>query len=131
MGRQPKTAGDAEEIESVGLVAAAALAYARRMKNRALLVALTALHIGVSSVALYKHGYLELYAFAFRDLPQVQIFMDLSVGVTIANIFLIRDAKQTGRNPWPFVVGTVLLGSLSPLLYFLIGAFSPAKPAAA
>ena len=94
------------------------------MKNRPLLIALLLLHGTVSTLALYRYGLVELFAFAVRDLPQFQIFVDLTVAAVLLNAFLIRDAKTNGRNPWPFVFGTLLLGSFSPLLYFVIGAFA-------
>jgi hypothetical protein len=27
------------------------------------------------------------------------------------------DARQTGMNPWPFIVVTIFMGSFGPLLY--------------
>jgi len=45
--------------------------------------------------------------------------------------FLIRDAKAQGRNPWPWVIGTLFTGSIAPLLYFATAAEDSKEPAMA
>ena len=111
----------------------ARIAYVSRMKNRPFLLCLLLLHVTVSTKALYDHGFFELYAFAMRDWPQFQILTDLTVAVVLLSVFVLRDARATGRKAWPYLVGALLLGSLSPLLYFVVGAFqspTPSTPAA-
>src|SRR4051812_45923411 len=99
------------------------------MRNRFLLAALLAAHLGVSGRALYQHGYLELFAFAFRDWPQFQIFVDLTVALVLLSAFVARDARRAGRKAWLYLVATPLVGSLAPLLYFVVGAFGNQKSA--
>jgi hypothetical protein len=33
---------------------------------------------------------------------------------------MVRDARERGLNPWPFVILTVLAGSFGPLLYLVL-----------
>jgi hypothetical protein len=99
------------------------------MKNPLVLGLLLALHLGVSTKAVLDHGYFELYAFALRDWPQFQIFVDLGVAVVLANVLVIKDARANGRNPWPYVVSTAAVGSLAPLMYFVVGAIRERWPA--
>jgi hypothetical protein len=34
--------------------------------------------------------------------------------------WLWRDARANGRNPWPWMIATLLLGSFGPLVYLLV-----------
>ena len=47
-----------------------------------------------------------------------QVFIDLVIALLLVLSFLVPKAKAQGRNPWPWVVATLLLGSFGPLLYF-------------
>jgi hypothetical protein len=43
---------------------------------------------------------------------------------TLAIFWMLRDAARCGRNPWPYVVATLFLGSFGPLFYLLVGELS-------
>ncbi len=47
-----------------------------------------------------------------------QVFTDLVIALVLLLVFLFRDARQSGRNPWPWVIGTLFTGSIAPLIYF-------------
>jgi RsiW-degrading membrane proteinase PrsW (M82 family) len=53
-----------------------------------------------------------------------QVFADLVVALLLVLVWLVDDARRLGHNPWPWVVGTLLTGSIAPLLYL---ATSPAR----
>jgi uncharacterized membrane protein len=53
-----------------------------------------------------------------------QVMLDLIIACTLAMIWMWQDAKATGRNAWPFILITVVAGSIGPLLYW---ALSPAN----
>ena len=48
-----------------------------------------------------------------------QVFLDLVIAAVISLTYIVPEAKQKGINPWPTVVGAVLLGSISLLAYLL------------
>ena len=50
----------------------------------------------------------------------IQIFVDLVLALSVVSFFVWKDAKAHGRNPWPWLVATLFVGSISPLLYFLV-----------
>lgn len=57
------------------------------------------------------------------DSWSTQILVDLVIACTLLCIWMIRDAHARGkpvRSVVPFVVLTIALGSLGPLLYLLI-----------
>jgi hypothetical protein len=57
-----------------------------------------------------------------------QVFADLVVSLLLLLSFLVPHARSRGRNPWPWVVLTLLFGSFGPLLYLVSdrsASFSP------
>jgi hypothetical protein len=49
----------------------------------------------------------------------LQIFLDLVLAVLVFCFWIHRDATLAGRNPWPWILGALAVGLLSPLLYLL------------
>lgn len=99
-----------------------------RPKARAMrvcgLVGLFLVHAVVTARASMDSEYLELFAFAFATWPARQLFSDLTVAMVLVVGWMIVDAKKMGRNPWPYVVASVLFGSFAPVAYLLIGELS-------
>jgi hypothetical protein len=73
----------------------------------------------LTGLALYFHGFWGIIEPHFRSYGAGQVFADLCIALSIALVFIWRDAKQTGRNFWPWVVLTLAAGSFGPLLYLL------------
>ncbi|MGH7290602.1 MAG: DUF2834 domain-containing protein, partial [Myxococcota bacterium] len=48
-----------------------------------------------------------------------QVFVDLVIGLTILLGFVWRDAQERGLPRLPYLVATLLLGSIGPLAYLL------------
>lgn len=53
-----------------------------------------------------------------------QVTLDLAIALSMVAVWIWRDATANGRNPWPWLIATVLVGSISPLAYF---AFRPSN----
>lgn len=51
----------------------------------------------------------------------MQIFVDLVIALTLVMVWMWRDANNTGRNVWPWIVVTLVAGSFGPLMYFITG----------
>jgi hypothetical protein len=47
------------------------------------------------------------------------VLADLVIALTLVMIWLWRDARTGGRNPWPWIGLTLIAGSFGPLLYLL------------
>ena len=73
----------------------------------------------LSGLALWHHGFWGIFLPPFQSLYAGQIFADLVIALTLVMIWMWQDAKNTGRNPWPWIVATLAFGSFSPLLYLL------------
>lgn len=73
----------------------------------------------LSTWATYKVGYFGIFAVALAGPGETQVFADLCVALSLVLPFLASDARRNGINPWPWFAGTLLLGSIAPLTYFL------------
>ena len=71
--------------------------------------------------ALARVGYAGIFEHALAGPAGWQIFTDLVVALVLILVWMIADARRTGRNPWPWIVLTLLLGSFGPLLYLAVG----------
>ena len=92
------------------------------MTARSLLLIAVLLAFGaLTSLALVEHGYLGIIAYHLPSSAGWQVGMDLVIVCTLAMIWMVADARRTGRNAWPYLVITLFLGSFGPLLYLLIG----------
>lgn len=88
------------------------------MKNRRLLAIAILIPFTVLTVyAVAQVGYIGLIDYHRHSPAGWQVFTDLVVALILVLTWLIPEARRTGRNPWPWVVATLFLGSIGPLLY--------------
>ena len=87
--------------------------------QRTLLTIVLTLFGVLTAVALWQHGYWGILEPHFRTSGAAQVFADLVIALTIVMVWMWRDARATGRNPWPWIVATLALGSFGPLVYLL------------
>lgn len=87
--------------------------------QRTLLIITIILFGALSAAALWQHGFWGIIAPHFQSFGGGQVFADLVIALTLAMVWMWRDAKATGRNPWPWILVTLAAGSFGPLLYLL------------
>ena len=73
----------------------------------------------LSAIALWQVGYWGILAPHFKTFGAGQVLADLVIALTLVMAWMWRDAKATGRNVWPWLVATLILGSFGPLLHLL------------
>lgn len=86
---------------------------------RSLLIITLLLFGALTVVALLDHGYWGIIEPHFQTFGAAQVFFDLVIALSFFLIWMWQDAKQLGRNPWPWIVGTLTTGSIAPLLYLI------------
>ncbi len=87
--------------------------------QRAILWIILVLFGALTVAALLEHGYMGIIGPHFESLAGGQVFADLVIALLIILVWLWRDAKQRGRNPWPWTLITLVMGSFGPLLYLV------------
>jgi hypothetical protein len=97
----------------------AAHAIERNPVPRSLLIAILVPFSILSGLALWFHGYWGIIEPHFKSFGAAQVFVDLVIALVLVLVWLWRDARASGRNPWPWLVLTLLAGSFGPLLYLL------------
>lgn len=74
----------------------------------------------LSVVALFHHGYQGIFQLAFQTFGGAQVLADLFIAISLFLIWLWNDARENNRNPWPWILISLTLGSFGPLMYLLI-----------
>ena len=62
-------------------------------------------------------GYVGIFTYHLHSPAGWQVFTDLVIACVLVLVWMIPEAKAKGRNPWPFVILTLLAGSIGPLAY--------------
>ena len=71
----------------------------------------------LSAYAVFKVGYVGIFDYHIHSPAGWQVFVDLVIACVLCLTWLIPEAKRNERNPVPFVIITLFLGSFGPLLY--------------
>jgi Terpene cyclase DEP1 len=84
----------------------------------------------LTAYAVWQFGIVGLFDAAFANVATVTLFTDLVISLSLVSLWMIGDARQRGTTALPYVVTTLLLGSIGPLLYLIRRERSAAASAA-
>ncbi len=79
-----------------------------------------------SGYVVYQYGYIGLFEQGLANAATIQVFLDLTIALGLVMLWMWRDARTQGIAPLPYVLLTLTLGSIGPLLY-LVRRFSKAS----
>jgi hypothetical protein len=92
------------------------------VKKILLLAVVIAAFGALSATALADVGYLGILLPHFQSSGGLQVLVDLVIALTLIMVWMVADARRSGRNPWPWVLLTLVAGSFGPLGYLLTAA---------
>lgn len=75
--------------------------------------------VGLSAYAVYQHGYFGMWALAASNVGTLQVFADVIIALSLIMAWMVRDARERGISPLPYVLLTLALGSIGPLVYLI------------
>jgi hypothetical protein len=90
------------------------------MNKRTLAIAVLIPFAVLTAYTIAQVGYIGIFDYQRHSPAGWQVITDLVIACGLIILWLVPDAKQKGRNPWPYVIITLTLGSFGPLLYLLM-----------
>jgi hypothetical protein len=88
-------------------------------KQLALSAALIVL-LAMDARAIYLYGYIGFFRTVLTNFAGVTAFVDLAIALVLILVWMGDDARQRNVSaPIPYLVLTVALGSVGPLLYLI------------
>jgi hypothetical protein len=69
--------------------------------------------------AVWQHGYLGVFQLALSSWGAALIFVDLTIALGLALIWMMGDARERGLSFLPYALLTLAFGSVGPLLYLI------------
>jgi drug/metabolite transporter (DMT)-like permease len=98
------------------------------MNNKRTLAILILIPFAALTVyAIAQVGYIGLFDYHRHSPAGWQVFTDLVIALVLVLSWLIPEARRAGHNPWPWVLVTLFLGSIGPLLYLVFNKPAPAE----
>ena len=74
---------------------------------------------GLTAYAVYHYGYLGFFDAILSNAVGVTVFADLLIALGLVTVWMWQDAQDRGWSVAPYVVLTLTLGSVGPLLYLI------------
>ena len=76
----------------------------------------------LNAYCFYTFGTAGFLHAAFANAATVAVFTDLVIALTMVAVWMVRDAAQRSATVLPYLLLTLFMGSMGPLIY-LIGRF--------
>jgi hypothetical protein len=73
----------------------------------------------LTAYAVYQYGYVGFFETLLGNIVGITAAVDLLIALTMIVVWMARDARERGISPLPYVLLTLGLGSVGPLLYLL------------
>ena len=69
--------------------------------------------------AIYLYGYLGFFRMVFANFAGLTAFVDLLIALVLIIVWMGDDARERNVTAVPYVILTIALGSVGPLLYLI------------
>lgn len=75
--------------------------------------------LALAAYAVYQYGYLGFFELLTANAASLQVLTDLVIALSLIIAWMVRDARARGVSATPYVVLTLALGSVGPLIYLI------------
>lgn len=73
-----------------------------------------------SALVVVEHGYIGFLTVSLREPAAMQMLVDLGLALVLVSSWMVVDARRRNRAAWPWLLATLLLGSMGPLWYLAL-----------
>jgi hypothetical protein len=73
----------------------------------------------LTAYTVYLHGYFGFFALLAANAATITAGVDLVIALGLILVWMEQDAQERGISPLPYVLLTLALGSVGPLLYLI------------
>jgi hypothetical protein len=73
----------------------------------------------LTAYAIAQHGFVGVFALALANTATITLAVDLVIALALVTVWMWQDARDRGVTPLPYLVLTLTLGSVGPLLYLV------------
>ena len=73
----------------------------------------------LNAYVVYQFGYGGFVELATANMATIAVLVDLTIALSLVSVWMWNDAKARGISALPYLVVTLFLGSIGPLLYLL------------
>jgi len=78
----------------------------------------------LSAWALWEVGYFGIWQAGIESAGSIQILADLIVCCVLIGAWMVKDARERGVKVAPWLIATLFLGSIAPLVYLITREYS-------
>lgn len=75
--------------------------------------------LALTLYAVFTVGYIGIFDYQRHSPAGWQVFVDLVIALFLVFCYIVPEAKKAGKNPWPWLITALFLGSIGPLLYII------------
>ena len=75
--------------------------------------------LAMDAYAVYLYGYIGFFRMVLANFAGVTAFVDLLIALILIIVWIGDDARQRNVSAIPYLVLTIALGSIGPLLYLI------------
>jgi Terpene cyclase DEP1 len=74
---------------------------------------------GLTGYTVYYYGYIGFFEQMATNAITITAFVDLTIALGLVTLWMWQDARKQRISPLPYVILTLTLGSIGPLLYLI------------
>ena len=75
--------------------------------------------LAMDAYSVYLYGFIGFFRIVLANFAGVTAFVDLLIALVLIIVWMGEDARQRNVSAIPYVLITIALGSIGPLLYLI------------